>query len=29
MLFLSEDGDACFDKAHLARFGVYSESGFE
>ncbi len=29
MLFLSPDGDSHYDKAHLAKFGVYSEDGFE
>ncbi len=29
MLFLSPDGDSYYDKAHLARFGVYAEDGFE
>lgn len=29
MLFLSPDGDSFYDKSHLARFGVYSEDGFE
>jgi len=28
MLFLSPDGDTFYDKAHLAKFGVYSEDGF-
>ncbi|MBO4568579.1 MAG: carbon-nitrogen hydrolase family protein [Candidatus Methanomethylophilaceae archaeon] len=28
LLFLSPDGDAFYDKAHLARFGAYSEDGF-
>ncbi len=26
--FLSPDGVSCYDKAHLARFGIYSEDGF-
>lgn len=28
LLFLSPDGDSYYDKAHLARFGLYSENGF-
>lgn len=28
LAFLSPDGDSYYDKAHLARFGVYSESGY-
>ncbi len=28
LLFLSPDGDSRYDKAHLARFGAYSEDGF-
>jgi predicted amidohydrolase len=28
LLFLSPDGDSHYDKAHLARFGAYSEDGF-
>ncbi len=27
--FLSPDGVACYDKAHLAKFGIYSEDGFD
>lgn len=29
LAFLSPDGDRWYDKAHLARFGVYAETGFE
>lgn len=29
LAFLSPDGDSWYDKAHLARFGVYAETGFE
>lgn len=28
LAFLSPDGDVHYDKAHLARFGIYSEDGF-
>lgn len=28
LAFLSPDGDTWYDKAHLARFGVYAENGF-
>lgn len=28
LAFLSPDGDSYYDKAHLARFGIYSEDGF-
>lgn len=28
LAFLSPDGDSYYDKAHLARFGVYSEEGY-
>lgn len=28
MVFLSPDGDSWYDKAHLASFGVYAETGF-
>ncbi len=28
LAFLSPDGDSWYDKAHLARFGVYAETGF-
>lgn len=29
LAFLSPDGDAWYDKMHLARFGVYAETGYE
>lgn len=28
LAFLSPDGDSYYDKAHLARFGIYSEEGY-